>query len=386
MEFRDYFLATEEAFLQEKEQFLSRIEQIKERWVESANLDKLVSQRCEELATLKSLLSKNHLQILRTREECLKGEFTNAQLNFHIRQLQSEIIRFLPHTHTGVPSMEYHMSVDTAMPNIKSGQQTVSSDEKLNNELTEQIAQWRKMLKVQNAVFSEEMSLRIQDNQYFEKFLDDYQKQNQATHKNIDTILSSLIKRINSLRSAQDDNELNMKSSLEQLDRKEKHLTNRANALATTATDKAIEERAQAQAEAQAECAAVREKIRRIERKNIQQFQALKEQDTGMHQKQRELTEIVNKLKRREAKLKKKSDGLFNDGKTKIWKLEAQLNALISATTAAQSCPKDEELAILQTVSTAVGNHANAVKLAENLNLQIQNMAQRLGNINSIIG
>ena len=130
MDFQAYYEATEEAFAQEKEDILYKIDKLKEKWTETSVLNQQTVDKCIEMMKLKKMIGKGHLQVLRTREECLHMQLRNSQLRFHVRQLQSEIFRLLPYSHTEVPSTEYHMSLDREVfrPPAHANQSTADED------------------------------------------------------------------------------------------------------------------------------------------------------------------------------------------------------------------------------------------------------------------
>jgi hypothetical protein len=78
MAFDGYFDATDEAIVVEKEIMFGEIGRLRATWDESLDLDRQCAKKSSDLHILKDLLSKSHIQILRTREEILRMELGNA--------------------------------------------------------------------------------------------------------------------------------------------------------------------------------------------------------------------------------------------------------------------------------------------------------------------
>jgi hypothetical protein len=190
--FDGYFVATESAFVQEKEAMLDRIHQVSGSWGEGAELDITASKLCNELQTLKTVLSKGHLQILRTREETLRLELANCQCAFRVRQLQAEIWRFLPHITSTVETVDYELTIDQ-IPSHPSQEILIDPDEKLAHESELIRERWESILQSQELVFEEEMQHRISDNTYFETFQTDFKQQNADAHESINEMMKRII-------------------------------------------------------------------------------------------------------------------------------------------------------------------------------------------------
>jgi hypothetical protein len=377
MDFDGYFTATEQAFVQEKQDMLDRVEQVRHVWDEAVNLDGLASKKCEELQTLKNLLSKGHLQILRTREETIRIELQNALTAFRVRQLQNEIWRFLPYTHKSAPSIDYQLSIARSSGPPLEG--TVADpDEKVVKEIGELHQKWKQIMAMQESVAQEEIAHRRSDDEYFERFAADFKKQNAEAHKSIDQLLNRLIRRLLQEKGAASDAAFQHKSMIDAMNRKQKVLDEKAENLRKTGPERAMAERNRTQKMVAAQTNAVRERIRRLERANMLQYAALKERNTVVHQKHRELLALVLKLRKQEKQLLQTNYELLDNGRSKIDVLKDQMNALISAVTALETCPATEADNVLRQVAAVLGAHGSAVRSAQNLDREIQNLADRL--------
>ena len=78
MDFSGYFDATEQAFAQEKEDMLYRVDGIGASWDDLMKLDAEAIEKANQLRFLKKTLKTSHLQILRTREEMMHMELKNS--------------------------------------------------------------------------------------------------------------------------------------------------------------------------------------------------------------------------------------------------------------------------------------------------------------------
>lgn len=380
MNFDGYFEATEYAFASEKAQFLDRVGKMKDSWREAADLDRMASQLVTEMAGLKKLLSRGHLQILRTQEEILRIRLRNAQMAFRVRQLQSEIWRFLPYTHSNVPTVDYQLSI-AKPPSGDEVEPTMMADQKLAAEITGLRGEWAKILGLQEAVFQDEMAHRESDNEFFNRFVADYQRQTIDTHKTIDAMLEKLIRRMLQEKSAASDKEMHQKSAIQTAEKRRQVLASKASNFAEAAARKQFEERERSQQQAAAETATARERIRAIEQTNLQKIAAMKEQNSELHQKHKVLTESVLKLKKKEQRLLTQNNGFLEKGKKRIEELECKMNALISAASAMENCPIKQHERMLNIVSGAVGHHGATSAKIEKLNLQIANVRSRLSQL-----
>lgn len=380
MNFDGYFEATEQAFASEKAQFLDRIARMKDSWREAAELDRMSSQLVTEMTGLKKLLSRGHLQILRTQEEILRIRLQNAQMAFRVRQLQSEIWRFLPYTHSNVPTVDYQLSIARAPPSDETPP-TVVADEKLAAELTRLKREWAKILGIQGTVFEDEMAHREADNEFFNRFAADFQKQTENAHKTIDAMLEKLIRRMLQEKSTASDKEMHQKSTIQTAERKRQVMASRASNFVEMATKRQFEEREKSQQQAAAETATARERIRAIEQTNLQKIAAMKEQNSELHQKHKTLTDSVLKLKKKEQSLLSRNNGFLEKGKQRIEQLEHKMNALISAASAMENCPIKQHETMLNVVSGAIGHHGATATKIERLNMQIANVRQRLSQL-----
>ena len=380
MDFDGYFDATEKAFLTEKDQLIARIQRLREYWDETVDLDRIAAKKCEELQTLKKLVSKGHIQILRTREEMLRVQLMNAQIEFRIRQLHSEIWRFLPYTSKSVPSIDYKLAATYREPKAIAPI-TIPPDEKLREVLVGLQKQWSDMMSIQQHVFDDEMNHRVADNEYFARFVADFQKQNEKSHKDIDDLLERLIRRILQEKGSTAESILRHQSFLDMLERKKKTLRQKAEEVEQSAHDKVAAAREKARKRAKAETSIVREKVRTIERDNAHKNAVMKEQHTQIKAKARTLAASITKLRRKEQRLLKRNEDLKKKGDARADDLQHKLNALISAASAMESCPETEHEHLLRVVAGAVGHHAATATSVEEINLKLQMVRNRLAEL-----
>ena len=160
LDFSGYFEATEQAFHEEKEDMLYKIARVQKEWHDNIELDELAKQRCVEMMGLKRILMKGHLQILRMHEEQLQMQMKNAALAFHVRQLQKELFRLLPHAQDNVPSIEYHMSLDRELYREKAPTLKIEEDEKYAADIAKLHRDWKALCELQAEVFQEELQKR----------------------------------------------------------------------------------------------------------------------------------------------------------------------------------------------------------------------------------
>lgn len=383
MDFDFYFNATEESFAEEKQHMLSRMEELREGWEETVELDLLASQKCQELTELKNILSKNHLQILRTREEMLIAEFINAKLQFQNRLLQNEIWRLLPFAETESATIDYKINLDLDRYE-KPKQDKVSPDEKFQKQLKSILLRWEDLTETQKLVFEDEEKLRQQDETVFSNFYQDYVQQNQTAHKLIDEQLDDLFHRIVFEQSTLKDTSLQNKMLIDAMDRKKETLLSKVSQMESEAAEKKIRQRELSQKKGQAMLNSARERIRNIERNNIKRYNQLKDQDSDLRVLYKQKQESVKKLTEQFKKLKKNKGGFLKKGKIKIKNLEGQLNALISAATAMKLCPEFEHQYIINAVSSAVNNHADAMMSFEEMSLKVKNMEERISKLTQL--
>ena len=380
MDFDGYFDATEKAFVTEKDQLIARIQRLREYWDETVDLDRIAAKKCEELQTLKKLVSKGHIQILRTREEMLRVQLMNAQIEFRIRQLQNEIWRFLPYTSKSVPSIDYKLAATYREPKA-TAPITVPPDEKLHEVLVSLQKQWSDMMDIQQHVFDDEMNHRVADNEYFARFVADFEKQNEKSHKDIDDLLERLIRRILQEKGSTAESILRHQSFLDMLERKKKSLRQKAEEVEQSAYDKVAAAREKARKRAKAETSIAREKVRTIERDNAQKNAVIREQHTQIKTKARNLAASITKLRRKEQRLLKRNEDLKKKGDARAEDLHHKLNALISAASAMESCPEAEHEHLLRVVAGAVGHHAATATSVEDINLKLQMVRNRLAEL-----
>ncbi|OHT00391.1 hypothetical protein TRFO_32988 [Tritrichomonas foetus] len=376
-DFDGYFEATEQSFAAEKEEMLYKIDGLGALWETAVKLDEEAIMKCHELMKLKKILSKGHLQILRTREEALIMELKNAQLRFQVRQLQSEIFRLLPYSHSYVPSTEYHMSLDQNLYRETAKIQVEADPEHLKD-LEYIHAKWANLCQIQKEVFDEEIKKQQEDSDQWNKFALDFESQNHDAHRTIDAQLGEITRKLVDLKSTNDDLVSTKTDQLESLERKLKRLKGRAESTLSSLSEKSIQERSKARVDASQQCNIVRGRVREIERKNLARFSAMKEKDNELQERELSLLRANEGLNEKVRKLNQKNNGLAAEGNARIRKLEEQLNAVISAAAAIEDCTDIEEHRIIEAVSTAVGKHARSAMKVEKIYQEIGRMNNRL--------
>ena len=383
MDFDFYFNATEESFAEEKQHMLSRMDELRQGWEETTELDLIASQKCHELSELKNILSKNHLQILRTREEMLTAEFINAKLQFQNRLLQNEIWRLLPYAETESSTIDYKINLDLDKYE-RPKQMKVTPDAKFQKQLTHLLHKWEDLTETQRLVFQDETNLREQDDACFSNFYQDYVQQNQNAHKIIDEQLDDLFHKIVFEKSAIRDSSSQNKMLISAMDKKQETLLSKVSKLESDASEKKIKQREESRKKGEILLNAARERVRNIERNNIKRYNQLKDQDSDLRALYKAKLESVKKLTEQYQKLKKNKGGFLRQGRIKIKTLEGQLNALISAASAMKLCPEFEHQYIINAVSSAVSGHAEAVMSFEEMSLKVKNMEERISKLTQL--
>lgn len=383
MNFDYYFQATEESFATEKQEMLDRIDELRNHWEEIIQLDRSTSQKCDELCELKNMLSKNHLQILRTREEMLNAKFLNCKLQFLNRLLQNEIYRLLPYADEGSSTIDYKISLD--LENYgKANKMKIQPDEKFKKELESIYKEWIELTAIQKQVIEEEKGVREKDEEYFQNFFADYQLQNEHAHDTIDSRLDTLLHKIVIEQTANHESSSQQKSIIQALEKKKELLAAKSIELEKQSEEDINREREKAKKKSEHLCGAARERIRNIEKANIKRYNDLKSQDTELRNLQKAKQESVRKLNIRYQKLKKNKAGFLHEGKGQIDKLESQLNALLTAATAMTLCPEFEHQYIIRAVSSAVDRHADTVQNFEEMSLKVQNMGNQINQLKQV--
>jgi hypothetical protein len=380
-EFAGYFDATEEAFAQEKEEMLYKIEGLEKIWSDNVKMDDEARAKCLELQTLKNVLAKQHLQLLRTREEALQMRLKNATLGFQVRQLQAEIFRLLPFSRDHVPSTEYHMSLDQNLYREKAASLRIEADPEHAADLARLRDAWQALTQTQSQVFEEELQKAKEDGEQWQQFERDFNSQNHDAHRLIDKQLGEITRKLVYLRAQFEEMQVSKRDALNSIKRKLDRLRQRDRALLPKMTEKSSEERGKARLDASKQCNLVRGRVREIERKNLLRFSAMKELDNELQGRELALLRETDALAEKIDVLTRKNDGLAAEGNGKISKLEEQLNAVFSAAAAIQDGNLAEEERLLGAVAGAVGHHGAAVAGVEQLNLEIQHMAEHIGQV-----
>jgi hypothetical protein len=372
-----YFDATEQAFAQEKEELLDKIDSLEKLWLDNIKMDDDAKARCHELQNLKNFLTKQHLQLLRTREEALQMRLKNATLGFQVRQLQSEIFRLLPFSQDHVPSTEYHMSLDQSLYRERAPTLKIEADPEHAADLAHLRDAWEQLSLIQSQVFEEELQKRKEDDEQWQQFLRDFTSQNHDSHRLIDKQLGEITRKLVYLRAQHEEMAGSKREARASAKRKVERLKQRERNLLPKMTDKSSEERGKARLDASKQCSLVRGRVREIERKNLARFSAMKELDNDLQVRELALLRETDALAEKIDVLTRKNEGLAAEGNGKIAKLEEELNAVVSSAAAIHDGNLDEEERLLGAVAGAVGKHGAAVMGSEQLNLEIQHMNER---------
>jgi hypothetical protein len=376
--FEGYFQATEGAFAEEKEAMLDLIHQGSGSWEETMELDLRAAKLCEELQGLKGVLSKAHLQILRTREEMVRLELQNSQRAFRVRQLQAEIWRFLPHATSFAETVDYELSVER-IGGQRGEEKLIDADEKLAKELSGIRQHWEDLLNQQDIVLNEEMEHRVSDNAYFEKFRADFVEQNVESHQAINDVLGRLIARIVFERNASNAMSEQFQDRMNSLNRQQQQLTEKSSHLVEDATKFALEERTKIQTQCARESRALRASIRRLEHSNLQKFVALQKKSTEMHRSHRDVLDRLQQLRRDEKRLISSSPDEIDHLRNRLLNLEARMNALISSATGIATAPDDHHSYLLRMVASTLGEQGRIAESVEQVRTQLKNAAERIG-------
>jgi hypothetical protein len=378
MSFDGYFTATESAFVHEKEHMLDHVVTLRDSWNEAVVLDTQAVRLCGELQTLKELLSRSHLQILRTREEILRTELLNAQRSFRLRQLQSEIWRLLPHAHCTTEYVDYELSVCTSV-SLPGRAEFIDPDEELAKEFAMIEKKWDAMLRLQETVFAEEMDHRLSDNVYFEGFQKGFIAENTNAHEAINRLLGKLVTRLVTTKKDTDEAAVRQQEALESAERRHKMLLDKARALPLEAQKQARKQRKLAQRRGSLESRAVRSRIQIAERSNRSKLAELQERNSEQHARHREVLGRVRELQKREDWLVARGTQDLEPLDGQLMRLEAQMNALVSAAAAIPVAPVDHHGNLLRMVSTAIGAKAHAADSVERVGMEVRNLKARAG-------
>ena len=374
----NFFTSIEQSFTEQENELLSRIEDVKKRWDEIISYDRLIVEKSLDLQKFKNLLTKTNLQILRTKEESLYMELEIVQLSFQIRHLRSEIWRLLPSTNDDTPSIEYHVSSEINESTSSESSSNIQPDPQLEKDYKAILAKWEELTQSQRIVFQEEKSHRQSDSEYFQRFINDFEEQASQTHHKIAHQMSKLAYTTSAVKE-QATSLLNQHCSrLSVLEDNENEYKKREHHVLTEGYQRAFEERAKAQEEASLRSNLAREKIKAIERQNINAFQLIADKDNLLQKTEKEAEENVAKLKKLFDTLQKGNRDYLEKGQKKIEELEAKLNALMSASAAIDKCPPEEQRNIMKAVSAAFTLNASAAVELNTLHMEIQNSQAKL--------
>lgn len=378
MDFEAYYSATEEAFAQEKEEMLYKVDKLRDNWTKVAELDQLLIDRNKEMLNLKKMISKGHLQILRTKEECLHMQLKNSQLRFHVRQLQSEIFRLLPFSHTEVPSTEYHMSLDRKVYQATPHANKSEADLEHKADLKVLHKKWTDLCDQQLKVFAEETLHYEEDKEQWNKFKAAIESQNRSTHKLIDTQLSDVTSRYVALKSANDDLVSSGQETCDSLAKKLDRLKSKLETTLTSLANRRTIDAKDAQVQASKMTKELRRRVRNLEIKNQNIIDELQEDHDALQDEHDDLLDDIDDINAKLRVLQENNEVLHSEGDSKISSLEAELNALISAAAAVKEGFLEQDLNVISTVAAAVGNHGNSALDVERTHQQIQSLGRRL--------
>lgn len=379
MQFEAYFKATEEAFAQEKEAALDKISSLKKDWQEVQVLDNAVIEKCNKMNEVKRLVSKSHLQILRTKEECLQMQLKNAQLRFHVRQLQNEIFRLLPFSHTQVPSTEYIMSLDRDV--FKAQQHTTKSeaDEEHNIEIEKLHKTWKNLVALQQKVFADETQQSQEDAEQWARFSNSVLNQSKSTHGIIDKYLNQITMSYGSLKREHNENVEKQQNFINELEKKITKLTGKSKTLLVQLEAKKEADKKRTTKVSNRIARELQRRLQTIQNKNGDIIEDLQDENDALYEKEDYLLDDLDELNEKIKKYQEEIQGLTEEGEEKISNLEAELAALVSAAAGINIVPQDHHIAIVGAVAAAVKKHGCSATQTEIVNDQIENTRYRYG-------
>lgn len=381
MSFDKYFAATEDAFKEEQNEFVQKANTLRERWDDITKTDQKTVQLVKELSQLKTLLRRGHLQVLRTKEECLHMKLRNAQLSFQVRQLQAEVKRFLPYTNIkSEPSTEYQLSIDKTeqLNEDEKLQQHLAADDKLMKESQGLLEEWKNVTKLQERVFSEETELQRRDDEQFKLFSDDYNKQNEETHRILDSVHADILKKFIILQRSSGSLHQSKTTSIKSLQAKINSLENELKNIDQKLEVKLDKSKKKMSKVLDASKKNLHESIKRQEGINAAaQIEAMKVENQ-LNDDIDFYTNSIRKLQKRQKRLETKNEESIKETNESIQKLEAQMNALYTAATRIAVVPIDEHNAIVNTVANAIDTHANAARCAEQMEMRVQYLSDMM--------
>ncbi|EAY07921.1 hypothetical protein TVAG_064690 [Trichomonas vaginalis G3] len=378
MSFDKYFAATECAFADEHDEFSKRVRNIGMKWDELSSTDEETCNLVKELSQLKLLLRRGHLQILRTKEECIHMKLRNAQLAFHVRQLQAEIRRFLPYTSVkNEPSTEYVLSIDKTEI-IEKAKKQVAADDKLNQDISDILKQWHEITDLQTKVFNEERQIQQADSQQFKVFSNDYYKQNEMTHKLLDKVHSELLHNYLMAERASKSLLANRQSTQKGIDTRITSLSHELEGLGDKLERKLAESKVKMDKKLEINTKLMKEGIKRQEAYN-----ASAAIDAAKMQKQLSddlfyFQDKVEELKRKEKKINNQKEFNFAEAEQLISKLESEYNAIISAAAAVPSLDAEHHINLINSVAHAVSEHVDKSKSSSMLDSQAKQLGSAI--------
>lgn len=367
MSFDKYFAATECAFAGEHDDFSQKVRTIGMKWDELTSIDEETCNLVKELSQLKLLLRRGHLQVLRTKEECLHMKLRNAQLAFHVRQLQSEIRRFLPYTSVkNEPSIEYVLSIDKSEI-VGKEKPKVQADEKLNHDISEILKQWRDISQLQTKVFNEERQIHHEDAAQFSQFEKDYYQQNESTHKVLDKVHGELLHSFLVADRASKSLLINRESTQKGIDTKIKALSNELSGLGEKLEARLEESKKKMDKKLEMNSKLMKEGIKRQEAYNASALIEAAKIQGQLNDDLFYFQDKVEKLKKKEKKLKQNKEFDFAQVENLVTKLEAEYNALVSACAAVPALDIDHHINLINGVAQAVSSYADETKNSSNI-------------------
>jgi hypothetical protein len=318
-------------------------------------LDRECAKKTDELQTMKDLLSKGHLQILRTREETLRIEDDNALRKFRIRCLRQEIARLLPYVDDEGPTNDYILPMDKPSDQPSRTFPPTKPDARFSQSLDESLSKWQEILATQETVFEEEHEHRATDAAYFEKFYEDFCSQNQEAHKNIDHLLDTLVRRTLQEQNAAETVSSTQKEVIEAIKRRHQHLGQVMDGVKATAEERKIQGRQKAIQRAAKQTAQMRDRVKAHGQDHEKAHAALLQHKMDLEAQCKELKANVGVLEQKERKLKRDSE-MTRTGMEKIRELENKLNAIVSVASTTSQIPNHEHRKVLAAVGSAIGS------------------------------
>jgi len=377
MDFESFFSASEAAFRKEKDEILKRIDEIQRKWESSSNNDDICDMLFNDLQSLKVMLSKGHMQILRTKEEILHRKVEKSRLSFQIRQLQAEVKRFLPFTNNNIPSTDYMLCVEKSEgKNLKIQYKT--SDDQIMSELSSLLDEWKQIKEKQNDTVRAEKLLREQDDEQVKNFIQSKNQLNLESLSYIDQIHKDTIHRIIIARNGYDFVVKNNERTLESLQEKNNRLDEVNSTIISRLETKLEKEKKKTEKEIYMESAYLMNMIRKTEDSNTHGKIDNKIEISGQMDKKSKLKRSIKQYKELEMKYLEEKDNIISETNQFVEKLENQMRVLMSVATAVNEPSLSRQSKTLRYVSSAISENSEVTS-------DFISVVTRLDSINSTL-